>query len=170
MTTRVFFVDAIRSPAAKVLRSTVTACPRRAISAAASAMCCPTAAGSGERSPGLVRPGRHHRAAVVRRQLRVAAIELRLIKARLHHAALEIVRHQNARRAAEIFQRPHVRRGPVRHALRERRLGERNTLITGASFTASGRVPRQTNIFLGINILYLSLTQSGVALPVIIHL
>src|SRR5579864_7608585 len=73
---------------------------------------------------GLAHPRRHHRHAVVHRQVLVGRVELRLVPTGSGDAAAKIVRdHQLGETAAE-FERPNVRADPVGKPLAPRRLRE----------------------------------------------
>ena len=71
----------------------------------------------------LSRTRRKHADAVMGGHHAVAAIDLRIVERGLVNAALEIVRHDQPRHAAEEAEHPHMRADPVRQRLREGRLG-----------------------------------------------
>jgi hypothetical protein len=70
---------------------------------------------------GLSGPGRVHEHAVVAGQLRVGAVQLRVVQVRGDHAGLEVVGHQPPRRPTEEAQRGHVRLDPRAQRHRQHR-------------------------------------------------
>lgn len=73
---------------------------------------------------GLERTGGVDQRPVVGGQLRIRAVDLRVVEVGLVHAGLEVVRDQPRRDAAEVGERLHVRGGPLRLVHHQRRAHE----------------------------------------------
>ena len=71
---------------------------------------------------GLADSGRQDREPIVLGKVLVAGVKIRLIAARLMHAALEVVGHDRPRHTTEVLERSDMGRQPIGHTLAEARL------------------------------------------------